>query len=235
MVEGTALVSVVLGSDLASSSFSHEARAVELAEVTPEIFPRGPLPPSEQALIDVFEASTYSVVNIFDISLQPAQRTGASDAPEGNGTGFVWDTDGHIVTNYHVLGNILKAMGTGNTPRDDVKVARVTLLGKDGYKQDYLATLVGAMRTKDLVVLKINAPKSQLQPSLLGTSADVRVGQQVLAIGNPFGFDHTLTTGAVSGLGRVIQSQAGANLFPVQQAQFSFLSVHARMCTVCAT
>lgn len=91
-----------------------------------------------------------------------------------------------------------------------LQIARVTLLDPQGAKRDYLASVVGLLRSKDLVVLKIEAPASILQPAVIGTSADVRVGQQVLAIGNPFGFDHTLTTGAVSGLDRVIQSQVGA-------------------------
>jgi S1-C subfamily serine protease len=90
------------------------------------------------------------------------------------------------------------------------QVARVTLLDQEGLKRDYIATLVGQLRSKDLAVLKINAARDLLQPVVLGTSSDVRVGQQCFAIGNPFGFDHTLTTGAVSGLGRNIQSQAGA-------------------------
>jgi S1-C subfamily serine protease len=91
-----------------------------------------------------------------------------------------------------------------------LQVARVTLLDPQGAKRDYLASVVGLLRAKDLAVLKIDAPPSILQPAVIGTSADVRVGQQVLAIGNPFGFDHTLTTGAISGLDRVIQSQVGA-------------------------
>lgn len=91
-----------------------------------------------------------------------------------------------------------------------LQIARVTLLDPQGAKRDYLASVAGLLRSKDLAVLKIEAPASILQPAVIGTSADVRVGQQVLAIGNPFGFDHTLTTGAVSGLERVIQSQVGA-------------------------
>jgi S1-C subfamily serine protease len=90
-----------------------------------------------------------------------------------------------------------------------VQVARVTLLDKEGVKRDYIGTLVGALRSKDLVVLKVSAPPDLLQPLPLGSSAGVKVGQQCLAIGNPFGFDHTLTTGAISGMNRVIQSQAG--------------------------
>jgi S1-C subfamily serine protease len=85
----------------------------------------------------------------------------------------------------------------------------VTLLDREGVKRDYVATLVGALRSKDLVVVKVSAPPELLEPLPLGSSAVVRVGQQCLAIGNPFGFDHTLTTGAISGMNRVIQSQAG--------------------------
>lgn len=88
----------------------------------------------------------------------------------------------------------------------------MTLLDPQGAKRDYLASVAGLLRSKDLAVLKIEAPASILQPAVIGTSSDVRVGQQVLAIGNPFGFDHTLTTGAVSGLDRVIQSQVGASV-----------------------
>jgi S1-C subfamily serine protease len=91
-----------------------------------------------------------------------------------------------------------------------VQVARVTLLDGQGVKRDFTATLAGQAKSKDLVVLKINAPRELLSPATLGTSSGVKVGQQCLAIGNPFGFDHTLTTGAVSGLNRVIPSQTGA-------------------------
>ncbi len=68
-------------------------------------------------------------------------------------------------------------------------------VGEDGYNQTYDAVLVGADRAKDLAVLRISAPKEALRPARLGQSGQLRVGQQVLAIGNPFGFDHTLTTG----------------------------------------
>lgn len=90
-----------------------------------------------------------------------------------------------------------------------VQVARVTLLDPEGVKRDYLASVAGLLKAKDLAVLKIDAPASILQPATIGQSSSVKVGQQVLAIGNPFGFDHTLTTGAISGLDRVIQSQVG--------------------------
>jgi S1-C subfamily serine protease len=88
------------------------------------------------------------------------------------------------------------------------------LLDQGGIKRDYLASVAGLLKSKDLAVLKIDVPAGMLQPADLGTSANLRVGQQTLAIGNPFGFDHTLTTGAVSGLDRVIQSQVGAQEGP---------------------
>lgn len=76
-------------------------------------------------------------------------------------------------------------------------VARITLLGRDGTSQTYEGYLVGADRTRDLAVIRINAPPEQLRVVTLGTSMGLRVGQQCLAIGNPFGFTHTLTTGGV--------------------------------------
>jgi S1-C subfamily serine protease len=122
------------------------------------------------------------------------------DVPEGNGTGIVWDQEGNIVTNYHVLGSVLAAAGlsakTGASssaapqqPRKIASVARVTLLGTDGKSHEFVADLVGADRAKDLAVIRVPAPPSLLRPITLGTSSSVRVGQTVLAIGNPFGFD----------------------------------------------
>jgi len=127
------------------------------------------------------------------------------EIPEGNGTGFVWDQNGNVVTNYHVLANVL-----GNKNMLRTSVAKVTLLGLDGTSRVYDATLVGTYKEKDLAVVRIDAPKDQLQPVQLGSSTGVRVGQTTFAIGNPFGFDHTLTTGVVSGLDRQIQSQVGS-------------------------
>jgi len=132
------------------------------------------------------------------------------DVPEGNGTGVVWDTEGHVVTNYHVLGSVLAAAGRGGARRPLSAVARVTLLGADGKSHEYVAELVGADRGKDIAVLRVGAPAAELLPIPLGASASVRVGQSVLAIGNPFGFDHTLTSGVVSGLDRSVQSAVGS-------------------------
>ncbi len=118
-----------------------------------------------------------------------------TEIPQGSGSGFVWDREGHIVTNFHVI--------------RESDNAQVTLA--DG--QSFRAEVVGFAPEKDLAVLRIQAPARQLTPIPVGTSQDLRVGQAVYAIGNPFGLDQTLTTGVVSALGREIQSEAG---IPIQ-------------------
>jgi S1-C subfamily serine protease len=110
---------------------------------------------------------------------------------QGAGSGFIWNEDGYVVTNYHVV-------EPGNT-------WTVTLANSNRYP----ALLVGIDPEKDLAVLKIDAPKNELTPILVGSAADLLVGQKVFAIGNPFGLDQTLTTGVISGLGRRIPSKVG--------------------------
>jgi S1-C subfamily serine protease len=110
------------------------------------------------------------------------------EVPQGAGSGIIWDERGYIVTNFHVLEN--------------ARAARVTLSNQTSYN----AELVGVEPDKDLAVLKISAPNVKLRPIRVGSSKDLRVGQRVFAIGNPFGFDHTLTTGVIGGLGREIRS-----------------------------
>lgn len=198
----------VLGGILASGYTSASALgdpSVTLVEVTPSIAPVDALPPNEERLVNLFEKTTYSVVNIFDVTLRAqVNLTGSIEVPEGNGSGIIWDDSGHILTNYHVIGSALsKSLGPGQV------VARVTLLTTDGDRKNFEAILVGADRTKDLAVLKINAQKEILQPISIGRSSKLKVGQRCLAIGNPFGFDHTLTMGVVSGLNRDIYSQTG--------------------------
>jgi S1-C subfamily serine protease len=110
------------------------------------------------------------------------------EIPQGAGTGFIWDEKGYIVTNFHLIQN-----ATG---------ARITLSDQSTWD----AQLVGAEPDKDIAVLKIDRSDATLAPIPVGTSKDLRVGQKVYAIGNPFGYDHTLTTGVISGLGREIKS-----------------------------
>ncbi|KAG0582626.1 hypothetical protein KC19_3G073600 [Ceratodon purpureus] len=202
--------SIVGGAATLPSLLELQARAlgdptVTIDEVTPSVTPAGTLPPAEERTVELFERNTYSVVNIFDVTLRPqVNMTGSVEVPEGNGSGFIWDEEGHIVTNYHVIGSSLAR----NPPLGQV-VARVTLLGADGYQKNFEAKLVGADKTKDLAVLDVDAPVELLRPVNLGQSSKLRVGQRCLAIGNPFGFDHTLTVGVVSGLNRDIYSQTG--------------------------
>ncbi|MEZ4367130.1 MAG: trypsin-like peptidase domain-containing protein [Kofleriaceae bacterium] len=152
-----------------------------------------PLPASlgadETSTIEVFRQSSPSVVHITNLKAARNRLTLAVDEiPQGTGTGFVWDTAGHVITNFHVV------QGADH--------AQVTL--EDG--SDYAGEIVGTAPDKDLAVIKIDAPPSKLRPLAVGTSGDLVVGQKVLAIGNPFGLDQTLTTGVISGLGRQIQS-----------------------------
>eukprot|EP00879_Flechtneria_rotunda_P011655 GHRR01012175.1.p1 GENE.GHRR01012175.1~~GHRR01012175.1.p1 ORF type:complete len:338 (+),score=104.95 GHRR01012175.1:339-1352(+) len=142
------------------------------------------------------------------------------DVPEGNGSGIIWDQEGHLVTNFHVLQSSLTKLG-GSAPSSAAphpavgkRVALVTLQGPDGVQQAYDAVLVGADRPRDLAVLKVEASPDKLRPLLLGSSAPglLRVGQLCLAVGSPFGFDHTLTTGVISALNRDIRSQSGSTI-----------------------
>ncbi|AED94481.1 Trypsin family protein with PDZ domain-containing protein [Arabidopsis thaliana] len=177
-------------------------------DVSPTVFPAGPLFPTEGRIVQLFEKNTYSVVNIFDVTLRPQLKmTGVVEIPEGNGSGVVWDGQGYIVTNYHVIGNALSR----NPSPGDV-VGRVNILASDGVQKNFEGKLVGADRAKDLAVLKVDAPETLLKPIKVGQSNSLKVGQQCLAIGNPFGFDHTLTVGVISGLNRDIFSQTGVTI-----------------------
>ncbi|KAH8510984.1 hypothetical protein H0E87_008499 [Populus deltoides] len=182
--------------------------SVTIEQVTPPVVASGALFPVEERIVQLFEKNTYSVVNIFDVTLRPQLNvTGMVEIPEGNGSGVVWDEQGHIVTNYHVIGNALS-----RNPSPGQVVARVNILASEGLQKNFEGKLVGADRTKDLAVLKVEASEDLLKPIKVGQSSSLRVGQQCLAIGNPFGFDHTLTVGVISGLNRDISSQAGVTI-----------------------
>ncbi|KAH6792030.1 Trypsin family protein with PDZ domain-containing protein [Perilla frutescens var. hirtella] len=182
--------------------------SVTVEQVTPVVSPAGALFPSEERIVKLFEKNTYSVVNIFDVTLRPQLNiTGVVEVPEGNGSGVVWDDQGHIVTNYHVIGNSLS-----RNPSTGQVVARVNILASEGIQKNFEGKLIGADRAKDLAVLKVEAPKELLRPINIGSSSSLKVGQQCLAIGNPFGFDHTLTAGVISGLNRDINSQTGVTI-----------------------
>jgi S1-C subfamily serine protease len=153
------------------------------------ISPRGELWPDEKSTIELFRQASPAVVNITAIGVQRDLFTlNLYQIPQGTGSGFVWDTRGNIITNFHVIQN--------------AAVAQVTL----GDQSNWKAQVVGVAADKDLAVLRIDAPAERLRPIPLGTSKELQVGQSVLAIGNPFGLDQSLTTGVISALGREIDS-----------------------------
>lgn len=155
---------------------------------------RGELLPNERATIELFESARSSVVYITtQARVVDIWTRNAFNVPRGTGSGFIWDDRGHIVTNNHVVAG--------------ASAASVRL--SDG--RDVGASLIGISPAHDLAVIKIDV--SGLPPALpIGTSADLRVGQMALAIGNPFGLDWTLTTGIVSALDRSIRSEDGRSL-----------------------
>ncbi len=164
------------------------------------IDPRGDLLSVERTTIETFRKAAPSVVYITSIEYRQSLFTfDVMKIPRGTGSGFVWDRQGHIVTNMHVI--------------LDSNAVNVTLADHTTWS----AEVVGAERDKDLAVLKIDAPPEKLHPLPIGSSSDLMVGQMVLAIGNPFGFDHTLTVGVVSALGREIQSLSGRPIRDVIQ------------------
>lgn len=160
----------------------------------PEVQPR-PLAPAselggdEKSTIAVFEKAAKSVVFIANTAIRrDPWSLNVMEVPQGAGSGFIWNNEGHLVTNFHVV--------YGADAID------VTLADRTTYR----ARIVGLDPDHDLAVLQIQAPADQMVPLPIGGSQDVKVGQKVLAIGNPFGLDHTLTTGVVSALGRTIKS-----------------------------
>lgn len=182
-----------------------------LAETPPDPVdvqaPRVPTPTSqllthEAHVIELFERSAPSVVYI----TTHARRAGlggmrgyAQPTPSGAGSGFIWDREGHVVTNFHVIA--------------EASEATVTL--SDG--SEWPARLVGAAPDSDLAVLRITAPAEKLTPLPVGTSRNLKVGQFTMAIGNPFGLDQTLTTGVVSALEREMESISGRKIYGVVQ------------------
>ncbi|MGD9101552.1 MAG: trypsin-like peptidase domain-containing protein, partial [Anaerolineae bacterium] len=141
----------------------------------------------ERQFMETYEATSPAVVNITNRSTVTYRFVGTVPQ-EGSGSGFVYDTDGHIVTNYHVI--------------EDADELLVTLAGG----QVYEAQVVGTDPLNDLAVIRIDAGVDLPEPLLVGDSEALRVGQFVLAIGNPFGVGQTLTTGVISALGRIIES-----------------------------
>ncbi len=164
------------------------------------VAPRGDLAADEKSTIQLFRNASPSVVFITTlqerVDLRNLRRV---QVPSGTGSGFIWDTAGHIVTNFHVLSG--------------ANAAKVTLA--DHTTLD--AELTGAAETQDIAVLQVHAPASKMVPIAVGTSRDLKVGQKTFAIGDPYGLDQTLTAGIVSALGRTIDTGPGKTLEQVIQ------------------
>ena len=193
--------------------------------------------------MEVFERTAPSVVFIDTFTEQRDQfSTNVMEVPLGSGSGFIWDDKGHVVTNYHVVRNARSASVAILTrifpddDKDDEKATKISTVGYTLSKTDlsmrpntqktgmtdykrkvYKARVVGVDPGKDIAVLKVDAPVYDLFPIELGSSKGVRVGQTALAIGNPFGLDHTLTAGVISGLGREVRSPTGQPISNVIQ------------------
>jgi S1-C subfamily serine protease len=153
---------------------------------------RGDLAEIERTTIEIFRTASPSVVHITTLVTAAGPFSlDVQQIPQGTGSGFVWDKDGHIVTNHHVISNASAAV----------------IVLADG--SNWQGRLVGSYPAKDLAVLVIDAPAPLLHPITVGSTADLAVGQMTLAIGNPFGLDQTLTTGVVSALNREMESIPG--------------------------
>ncbi|MFN7087776.1 MAG: S1C family serine protease [Burkholderiales bacterium] len=156
---------------------------------------RGDLAEDEKTTIRLFEKARDSVVYIGTATLvRDFWTRNVFAVPRGTGSGFVWDDAGHVVTNFHVIEGASEAV---------VRLA-------DG--RDYKAALVGASPAHDIAVLKIGVGFKRPPPVPIGTSHDLKVGQKVFAIGNPFGLDWTLTTGIVSALDRSLGGDNGRTI-----------------------
>lgn len=164
------------------------AQNIQLREVTP----RGDLLAGEAAVVDMFDATRDSVVFISTHEAAAALEDGPfGEMPTGAGSGFFWDDQGHIVTNYHVV----------------AASAGFTVFLADG--RAFEASVVGADPLHDLAVLKIDIESDVPAPLPLGASGDLRIGQSAYVIGSPFGLDWSLTSGVVSALDRRLPAARG--------------------------
>ena len=147
------------------------------------VLPRGPLLPQEQAVVKLFESAAPSVAYI---TTQALARRGlfVAEVAQGAGSGFVWDEMGHVVTNFHVVSGATKVQVQLDAGRT------------------YDAHVIGAAADYDLAVVRLEKIPPGLRPIAVGSSKDLRIGQTVYAIGNPFGMARTLTQGIISALDR---------------------------------
>ncbi len=178
--------------------------AAGLALLAGPLLSQAALTEDERNTIEVVKRLQNSVVFVTNIQLvRDFFYSSEEEVPRGSGSGFVWDDQGHIVTNYHVI--------------EDGDIFNVTLPNQ----QERRARLIGKEPNKDIAVLLIEGDRSALFPVRAGSSKDLQVGQKVIAIGNPFGFDHTVTTGIVSALGRSMPGAGGVTIRDMIQTDAS--------------
>jgi len=192
-VIGAVIVVVIFAVLFVSPSVSLKPDIVVSNENTPNALAETSPVYSKLSLIEIFEKSESGVVRV------NVQRNGTGEGIGGVGSGFVFDKKGHIITNAHVVKNA-------------VKVA-VTFL--DG--RSYNAEIIGTDEYTDIAVIKVNADLSLLHPLSLGDSSNLKVGEQIAAIGNPFGLSGSMTSGIVSQLGRLLPSGSGYSIPDVIQ------------------
>lgn len=151
--------------------------------------------PVETKTIEIYRKAVPSTVNVSNIKIARNSFYGEVEVPQGAGSGFVWDEEGHIITNYHVVqGGNSFVVTFYNDPKQ------------------YKAKLVGTAPEKDVAILKLSEKPAKLFPITFGSSKDLLVGQYSFAIGSPFGLDYTLTTGVISALGRKIDGIGGVKI-----------------------
>ena len=171
------------------------------APIAPASIPPNPgLTSEELTNIRVYDGANRGVVNILTRTVTYDRFFMVPSPAEGAGSGSVIDKQGHILTNYHVV--------------EDANKVRVTL---PGGKDPYEGEVVGEDPDNDVAVLKINAPPEELFPVPIGTSENLRVGQRVYTLGNPFGLEGTLTTGIISNLNRTLPSRTGREMKSIIQ------------------
>jgi len=151
--------------------------------------------PVETKTIEIYRKAVPSTVNVSNIKVARNMFHGEVEVPQGAGSGFVYDVDGHIITNYHVVqGGTSFVVTFHNDPKQ------------------YKAKIVGVAAEKDVAVLKLEDRPTKLSPVTFGSSKDLLVGQNSIAIGSPFGLDYTMTTGVISALGRKIDGVGGVKI-----------------------
>ncbi len=205
--ETTALTAVAAAATVGAGLGLAPSSASASASVPMPVLSSGARLEDERNTIAVFEAAAAATVYVTQKRIVRDLNMRALEVPSGSGTGFLWDTEGHVVTNYHVV---------------DTGRARGSFAVTLHNQRTYDAVLVGGEPKRDIAVLKIDAPAAELRAiRVLPAGGSIDVGQKTIAIGNPFGLDHTLTTGVVSAKGREVVGYGGITIRDMIQTDAS--------------